>query len=503
MSCSGDSDLEELRHNSRLGKFNVAPDRKVNGSLHLDGPNTTLCVWDDSPLSFEFSAEQSITGVLHDRTKISLYECVITDKTSYGYKLGNISDCYSIFPHYVVRGYRHLSDTDRLVSRARFLLGDAATLFHDTWAFGTSRDRESILRFVESQNKGKGRQVTVGDYPWVGYYTGRERIFSSDTDIGTISASHVITEFWPTSGIRLQSKIFVDIKFAEHISFRDMTSRIWQTLKFFELIIGRTQNLVEFTITVGTDEEQEELEVHASIWPRRQRLEGSIGPHVGDVLVDAVRNPEHFADVLAAWMARDDVRGDARGRCFRAWQDPTYYDADRLIGAANVFDLLPGTDFPDMKHLPADLLSAVEKAKGTFRHLAPGPDRDGILGYLGRVGKWSLKEKIHHRSQILLDKIEQRLPEFSVVTDEAVNCRNHYVHGSSTRIDFRAEPNIRDFLTDTLEFVLVASDLVEAGWDILTWSQTSHWTHPFGRYLDSYRDELKVLKSALSASAQK
>jgi hypothetical protein len=62
---------------------------------------------------------------------------------------------------------------------------------------------------------------------------------------------------------------------------------------------------------------------------------------------------------------------------------------------------------------------------------------------------------------------EWSFPDSYLVLDEAVNCRNHYVHGSRAKIDdqehfFETVP----FFTDTLEFVFAASDLIEAGWNI-------------------------------------
>lgn len=66
---------------------------------------------------------------------------------------------------------------------------------------------------------------------------------------------------------------------------------------------------------------------------------------------------------------------------------------------------------------------------------------------------------------------------------EAVNLRNRYVHGSTTRHDYSKDPDLEIFLTDTLEFVFAASDLVDAGWNICDWVKCGpHMHHPFGSY---------------------
>ena len=214
--------------------------------------------------------------------------------------------------------------------------------------------------------------------------------------------------------------------------------------------------------------------------------------------MDAGRDPDGFAGVLAAWLERNKTWRVARERFFQSSGEDKIYGADRIISAANIFDLLPEADFPDPETPLSNLNCAAEKAKEIFQSLPQSIDRDSVLGALGRVGKWTLKRKIRHRSRILLDKIEEPLPDLYLVTDEAVNCRNHYVHGISSRINYNKESHATMFLTDTLEFVFAASDLVEAGWNIADWRKTgAHAHHPFGRYLDSYFSELAQLKSLL------
>lgn len=130
--------------------------------------------------------------------------------------------------------------------------------------------------------------------------------------------------------------------------------------------------------------------------------------------------------------------------------------------------------------LSAELDSAREQARTMFRTLPPSDERNSVLGALGRLGKNSLKQKIRHRAQILIDVVGERFPELCTVTDEAVNCRNHYVHGSEPRLDYSENFGIVSFFTDTLEFVFAASDLVEAGWDLKAWSQQdTTMSHPF------------------------
>ena len=137
-----------------------------------------------------------------------------------------------------------------------------------------------------------------------------------------------------------------------------------------------------------------------------------------------------------------------------------------------MFDLLPPEAFPDKPEISEDLKSARDKCQEIFKKLPSNPDRDSVLSALGRVGKnTSLKKKIRHRTQLLIEQVgEDKIPTLLEVIDEAVNCRNRYVHGPKNDNDIHYEPEKIRFLTETLEFVFATSDLIESGWDMGAWS---------------------------------
>jgi hypothetical protein len=143
--------------------------------------------------------------------------------------------------------------------------------------------------------------------------------------------------------------------------------------------------------------------------------------------------------------------------------------------------------------------SARDAARKMFRALPPSAERDSVLGELGRMGKSKLKHKIRHRAKALLDKAGQ-FPELVMVCDEAVNCRNFYVHGTEPVFDYEANSAARTFFTETLEFVFAASDLMEAGWNISAWlARGSSMSHEFARYHVNYGLGLQELKVLLPA----
>ena len=67
-----------------------------------------------------------------------------------------------------------------------------------------------------------------------------------------------------------------------------------------------------------------------------------------------------------------------------------------------------------------------------------------------------------------------------------------------TRIRIDQRPYLLNFLTNSLEFIFFASDLLDAGWNIVDWCHKAKPVgHPFHEYLISYQEDMSRLKSAL------
>ena len=104
-----------------------------------------------------------------------------------------------------------------------------------------------------------------------------------------------------------------------------------------------------------------------------------------------------------------------------------------------MFDIMPKEVFNEPEELSNKLIDAKKEAEIIFNKLPQSADRDSVLSALGRVGKMTLKRKIHSRVSLLPDMIEDQLPELSLVIDEAVKCRNYYVHGGPSLINYDKE----------------------------------------------------------------
>jgi hypothetical protein len=290
-----------------------------------------------------------------------------------------------------------------------------------------------------------------------------------------------------------------DLDFNPPATFDQANASLRSTLRFLEVIAGRRQNLMHVEIELDLPEHcpRSILKVYSSSPPNRTIVE-SQEPHPMDLLLNGGRQPTEFASVLERWLAADSDRADARVQFSDGFSNGNQYDARRLVSSANMFDILPASAVPKDVELSDELQKAKAETQRIFEALPQSAERHSVLTVLGRLGRANLKHKVRHRGQIILTEAgEWSFPDLFLVLDEAVNCRNHYVHGSRAKIDyqeffFETVP----FFTDTLEFVFAASDLIEAGWNITSWRQQgTTGTHQFGTYCSYYKDNLRALKA--------
>jgi hypothetical protein len=224
----------------------------------------------------------------------------------------------------------------------------------------------------------------------------------------------------------------------------------------------------------------------------RSEDERSPGPH--DVLIDGIRRRTEFAKVLRSWFALDEVRRDARLRFAHAFSKTNVFSEDRLIGAANMFDLLPGDAVPNKSSISEELSRAKAAACALFQALPHSPERDSILSALGRLGTASLPRKVLHRAKIVTEAFPALKSDMELVVREAIKCRNHYVHGSEASYDYLADGDAIPFFTSVLEFVFGTSELIECGWNA---AASTGGSHPFAELIRTWAPRVQNLKNQL------
>ncbi len=482
----------------KAGTFTLTNGTEVLGELFLKGAATTLDLY--SGAFFDTHASSDIFGQFYDRSRVSLIQCITLSGPGTGIRGDERYHFSSLFPHFVIFGDQYVSSSDRTIRELSFTVDDATTLFYDFDAFGSvvNPQPDMVERIVEAEER--GRKIGIGKYPLLFYFTGKHEIFVVDTVLGKISATHSISYRSPgPEGIHVDNTIRLNMAFNSERTVEEAIASVLDILRFLEVIAGRPQNISKLVfLPVSAGEHPEVLDVYWCMPPRRDSDDGSRKPHPADLPIQAARNPDEFTGVLKRWLERHDGWRNARARFSTAFAYQNRYDIDRLVGAANMFDILPPSACPETVTLPPDLDQTRDNARKAFEALPASPERDSVLGALGRIGKATLKRKIRSRAKLITDIVGDRFPELEVVVDQAVDCRNYYVHGSTAKIDYSKHFDQIQFFTDTLEFVFAASDLVESGWDINAWTkQMSTLSHPFGQYRVNYALQLSELKKLL------
>ena len=486
---------------STYGLFDFSPGRRILGELNVSGTDSYLLLNDGDSFSIDNQQKSYITGTLHDLTQVTLIDCIITNsKTRSCY--GDNSHYLQFFPHFIVTGDRHLSPNEKIIRKISIYIEDANALFYDFDTFGILHDARPFIKLIVDVKK-LDRKIEIGEYPSLAYFTGKYEICNVTSVLGEISAQHNPSfNMGGPDGIRIDNSISVSIIPNQFINFFEATKRTLDLLRFFEIVIGRKQKLDNFLLYVQDQEKTlEPLRVQWSFSPRlKQESNETTGrpPHPGDVLTNPILYLNEFSEVLSKWLKLDISRKDARIRFSNSFSQ-TEYTIDRLVCAANMFDILPESATPKDIELSEEIQEAKNKCKDIFGNLSYSYERDSILNALGRLGKCSLKHKVRHRANYVIDAVGERFPNLILVLDEAVNCRNHYVHGTKTKIDYSHNSDLLIFFTNTLEFVFATSDLIESGWNIRSWCERgTTMSDPFGSYLINYKYNLAILEDCLS-----
>lgn len=490
---------------SRLGKFDFGFEAPVSGQLRIAGRRSSLHLQDELCL-IEGPSKGLITGVLQDGRKVTLIECISEEQTTRTSETGVRSRFVRMFPHFILEGKTHIDPREASILRISFGLEHASSLFYDFDAFGRASNAKAVMELIASSDE-RGRTFEIGEDPEVVYFSGKFRILETDTALGRLSVQHNPSSgLGGANGVSIHDFISVRLDFPKPVNFDESVGRLIRLLRFLELVVGRPQRLLKIRVFVSSMPKDLSLDVHWSHGPGREpRDEGdSHSPQPGDILLDAIGRQEEFVAVIRRWFDTDTEHRDARQRFEAVFAKQRRYDEDRLIGAANMFDLLPEVAAPSAVPLSDDLAKAKAEALTIFEKLPPSNERQSMLRALGRLGgttRKTLKHKVKHRAELILSNVSPaRFPKLIEVLEAAVDCRNHYVHGKETGIDYPANFNLVVFFIDTLEFVFGASELVEAGWDINAFiAKGTSMTHPYGAYLVSYKNALALFESAIES----
>ena len=471
------------------------------GELLLEGEHShlTLSSRNEVPYSPE---PHSLYGESLDHKKISLHDCVGEPSSPEGIYPNFIFKRQS-FPHYAVIGNRHVTKSEKIFSAVSFQTDDFGLIFSPRDTFGSVSPPPLEFKGI-LENSYPSRKVDVGKNPAIFFFSGVPEHAPVDVGIGRFSVDFDFrANVSGHAGIQCSSVVTAVLEFDKLKSLDELLDDVIALSLFFTVAAGRYQGVNNISATIGSVDSSkvtgEKVSVHWSYAPLSSALEAS---NLKDVPITPEENRIEFYTVFQRWMSRHRDWLPARLRVINWQKNGRTYDENRLVAAANAFDILPDSTYPDVGELSKSAKEAKEKCKKIIRELDDGPEKNHISGTLAFWGGRSLKLKILSRSSVVRDVLGEEFPDIDVVLTTAVLTRNYFVHGTN-KFGYENYENLLSFFTDTLEFVFVASDLIDCGWDAKRWAACRPGSsHPLADFYRSYKHQMPEFNLA-KANAEK
>lgn len=489
-------------------------DSQFVGHLKIEGPNSTLKLVGKSDWKQPEAGDFDIHGTLSDGRKASLLRCVINSSTEYHFD--NSSQCeITIFPNYVIVGQEFIHSEDLVIKAIHYHFENINSLVSGHEIFRSLRpDNEEVARILETDHKRLERMAEehdwpkrpfkpqIGEHPHLLYFSGQWEILSIQINSGKVSLTNRTTHSpGGARGIGIKNEVTINIEFSEAKILDDSIDTLHTLHRLFEISLGYRQRYrwIELELARRSKIATHDLPQKASLyWSLcNERVETDTKGSLNNVLFSPDRHPEEFSKVAAEWMNSTDSMGEPRVRFATAFFGN--YSIDRIVGAANMFDLLPERLSPGTKKINVELKNAVAECRKIFEALPDSFAKQSVLSSMGRIGKASLRDKIYHRADTIIAVAKENFPDLYLPCHHAVAARNHYVHGSTRSFDYQQNFPEFAFITDTLEFVFAASDLLDLGWDLKRWMREGlSMTHPLGAYVINYPDNIRRLQALIA-----
>lgn len=501
-------------HDQYNGVF-LSSDSQFAGHLSIAGADSLVKLIGKSFWARPETEYADIHGMLGDGRKASLLNCAFHGQTQYRFD-ENTQFESKFFPNYVVVGEEFIRSDEPVIRAVRYHFENVASLLSGHKTFQSLHPNPNdVRRLLEEDHKrsekiaeqhGRPKRLfepEIGEHPHLLYFSGLWEVIASDTKLGRISLTNRTSHGAGTAaGIGIDNEVTANIEFVEPKSLSAAIHALYTLHGLFELSLGRRQRYrwIELELTHRTKDDERELHQTARLyWSLcNERVEDNSKTSLVDIFLAPDRRPEEFAKVVAGWMDSASIMGDPRERFATAFFGR--YGINRIIGAANMFDLLPESRAPKKKEPDALLKAAAEQCRKTFAALPDSFAKQSVLSALGRVGTASLRDKVNHRADKVMAAGSDKFLDLYLPCNHAVLARNHYVHGSQASFNYQEHFTEFAFITDTLEFVFAISDLLDLGWDLKNWmGEGTSMSHAFSAYILNYPENMRRLKALVDS----
>jgi hypothetical protein len=316
-------------------------DGQYLSELLIEGENTSLII--HSRHEIPYSPEpHSLFGESLDHKKISLFECV-GDSPNFEGTYPNFSFKRSSFPHYVIIGSRHIIEDERVFESVSFCTDDLGLLFSASGTFGAARPDPQELQDLLDKSFFPPR-VAVGENPTIFYFSGIQNSVDADISIGLFSvALEFSAKISDHSGIHCPATTVATLRFKEAKNLNELLDDVVAVLQFLTVIAGRYQGIERINVGVsssGLDAEQSNAEAMSLHWSYAPTSPKNVASNIRDIPITPDFDKVEFYKIFYNWMLRHNSWLPARLRIINWQKNGRQYDENRLVAAANAFDII-------------------------------------------------------------------------------------------------------------------------------------------------------------------
>jgi hypothetical protein len=476
-------------------EFAIGGNKRVSGVMDISTEDKDFSCW--SSAFFDVENHSNIFGKTDQGKHVSLLNCL-------GRGSGSMCESGSaykseIYAHEVIIGYEEVHPSVDKIASISLTMGNAKKLFRQLNCFGYFYSPDKNL--IDALNEQKYGPDFNLDGTRVAYFNGEFDIFSKETKLGLISASNYIRSGLSSTvdGVQFQNNVVVTIQFLDDVLLEEAFKRAKILSLFFRFIGGEGLFFKDITFKKTGKSDFDFSVVRSS----RDWGKDNQDAYYSEPLMD-VKN-ENFSLLLKNWFERDDLE-TVRYSFYNAYFRESY-SAERLITAANMFDIFPdnGDEAEILNPKLVTLLDElkVHVAEKLAEHYSA---RDAIINLIKKFSKKkrkSLSKRIEERVKVI-ETFGWMLPSDLVglrrIYKYAIESRNYHVHG--TESDKLTPAQFYEFqylFIVTLEFIYATSELIECGW-IRDNNRPNEPYHKISRFLEEMRFELIKLDKALESS---
>ncbi len=471
-------------------QFEIKDNKNVSGVLS-DTKRYEFNCW--SSEFFFVESHSNVYGRTQDNKTLSLLNCLSNESRSFGAE--NVTYSNIIQPHIALTGKNRVDpDNDKFCSIS-LVVGNSHALLHWFTSFG----------YINFPDDGLVSQLNAQEHvpsfsaehnPILAYFNGNFDIFSQDTELGVIAASNYVSTGggFNSDGVSIRNKVVLKVKFHTSKTLSEALNIAHRVSLLLRFIAG--ENVFFKDISVS-DESDNNFQVLYNTYSWGEILDSTKS---GNPLIDI--SSEDFPQFLGSWFSHVD-RDIVRYSFYDSFLKGRSYSSDRLINAANMFDIFPSSKENSKKVLKQE---ETEKLKTLKQHIKEefselDDIKSSLLMSIGFLTRKSLKDRVNERITVIESYLVSRgfnLEDIDFVLGLAIKARNYHVHGTEFKqLTLHQMHQFQILFTCFFELIYALSELIECGWGKENISHRNEY-HPVldsERYLKS---EIATLKNTVA-----